>query len=82
MRYRCNCYVYYTLVDDSDDICSVCWWQDDIVQREDPDYIGGPNYGISLNEAKRNYKIFGAIDEEYVKSVRKPLPEELTEING
>lgn len=81
MRYRCYCCGYYTLSDDSDDICSVCWWQDDIVQREDPDYGGGPNHGISLNEAKRNYKIFGAIGKEYVLEVRKPLPEELPENN-
>ncbi|WP_211219403.1 CPCC family cysteine-rich protein [Enterococcus pallens] len=48
MRYRCHCCGYYTLIEDSDDICPVCWWQDDIVQREDPDYGGGPNHGISL----------------------------------
>lgn len=81
VRYRCHCCGYYTLIEDSDDICPVCWWQDDIVQREDPDYGGGPNHGISLNRAKENFKMFSVFNIEYKKEVRQPLPEELPENN-
>ena len=81
MHYRCYCCGNYTLEDDSDDICPVCWWQDDIIQREEPDYTGGPNHGISLNVAKQNFRLFGVIDKEYIKDVRKPMPEELPENN-
>lgn len=36
------------------EICPVCGWEDDRIQRGDPDYAGGAN-GMSLNEAKRKY---------------------------
>jgi Cysteine-rich CPCC len=34
------------------EICSVCGWEDDPVQRADPDYAGGANK-TSLNEARK-----------------------------
>jgi hypothetical protein len=34
------------------EICKVCNWEDDPVQRADPDFPGGANV-MSLNEAKR-----------------------------
>lgn len=82
MLYKCFCCGYYSLSEDSDDICPICWWQDDIVQREDPNYGGGPNHGISLNEARENYLIFGAISKKYGNEVRLPYPEELPENNS
>ena len=36
------------------DICSVCGWQEDVVQNEDADYAGGANK-LSLNEARANW---------------------------
>ena len=33
------------------EICRVCGWEDDPVQREDPNYAGGAN-SLSLNEAR------------------------------
>jgi hypothetical protein len=33
------------------DICEVCGWEDDPIQNDDPDYVGGAN-SISLNMAK------------------------------
>jgi rubrerythrin len=36
------------------EICPVCGWEDDPVQRRDPDFAGGANT-LSLNEARREY---------------------------
>ena len=36
------------------EICSVCGWEDDPLQRRDPDLKGGANT-LSLNEARHNY---------------------------
>ncbi|WP_447505667.1 CPCC family cysteine-rich protein [Acinetobacter pittii] len=63
MSYACLCCGYLTFDDlayDSFEICPICFWEDDNVQNEDPDYMGGAN-GISLNMAKQNFQLFGAI---------------------
>ncbi len=44
MSYACPCCGYLTfdaLPYGSFDICAVCFWEDDNVQNEDPDYMGG-----------------------------------------
>jgi len=78
IKYRCPCCGYRTLDDAPGcfDICPVCYWEDDNIQRDDPDYKGGAN-DISLNEARENYKKIGAISEEYCDSVRLRLDEEI-----
>jgi hypothetical protein len=38
------------------EICSICGWEDDPVQFDDPDYIGGAN-GPSLNEWRRHFEV-------------------------
>lgn len=38
--------------DNGFEICPVCKWEDDGVQRDDPDYPGGANH-ISLNEYRK-----------------------------
>jgi anaerobic ribonucleoside-triphosphate reductase len=35
--------------------CPVCGWQDDLVQRNEPDYVGGANKK-SLNQFKSEYE--------------------------
>ncbi|GHT82271.1 hypothetical protein FACS1894125_4580 [Actinomycetota bacterium] len=32
-------------------ICEVCWWEDDDIQADDPNYEGGAN-GLSLNQCR------------------------------
>ncbi|MDT2660324.1 CPCC family cysteine-rich protein [Enterococcus hulanensis] len=81
MRYKCDCCGYYTLLEESDEICPVCGWQEDNVQRRYPDSTGGANYEISLNEAKKNYEKLGVFNLKYINDVRKPLTEELPENN-
>ena len=36
------------------DVCDNCGWQDDNIQNNNPDFVGGANM-ISLKEAKENY---------------------------
>lgn len=76
-KYPCPCCGFHTLDDRAGtfDICPVCYWEDDIIQYEKPDYDGGANE-ISLNTARENFKKFGAISTMYLKYVRAPLDEE------
>ncbi len=37
------------------EVCPVCNWQDDPVQRDDPDFDGGAN-DMSLNQAREAWK--------------------------
>jgi len=80
LRYKCSCCGYYTLIEKYDDICPVCRWQEDIVQKEDLDFKGGANE-VSLNQARDNYKLFEVSDEKFAGRARKPLSKELVENN-
>ncbi|EIJ42382.1 hypothetical protein BegalDRAFT_1495 [Beggiatoa alba B18LD] len=78
MNYACPCCGYLTFDEKpcgSFEICPVCYWEDDNIQNDNPTRKGGAN-GVCLNEAKKNFAKFGAIKVEFVKTVRKPLPEE------
>lgn len=77
-RYPCPCCGYLTYLGEpggSYDICPVCFWEDDLVQFKDHNYRGGANK-MSLNEARENFKRFGAKDLDKVQFVRPPKPEE------
>ena len=80
-KYACPCCGNYTLPEFRIyDICPVCNWEDDIVQFQDSNFEGGANEE-SLNQARINYRKYGAINKKYVKEVRKPLDIELPENN-
>lgn len=75
----CPCCGFLTLSEETHEtfeICPVCNWEDDDVQFNNPDFRGGANQE-SLNEAKENYKKFGASAQKYIKAVRAPLPDEI-----
>ena len=79
MSFPCPCCECLTLGEEPDgtfEICPVCNWEDDNVQLADPSFEGGANK-VSLNQARENFKKFGAIDEESVKFTRKPRPDEI-----
>jgi len=57
-------------------ICPVCFWEDDDVQFENPDFAGGANRP-SLNQARSNYRAFGTADEQARSHVRLPRVDEL-----
>ncbi|WP_206025941.1 CPCC family cysteine-rich protein [Hymenobacter metallicola] len=60
-------------------MCQVCFWEDDKFQLnslEDPDTgEGGPNT-VSLLQSRVNFQEFGAMDRQFVRLVRAPLPDE------
>jgi hypothetical protein len=77
--FACPCCGFLTFSEEpngSFEICPVCYWEDDNVQLNDPDYAGGAN-GPSLNQCKINFSKFGAIEERLKPYVRKPLPNEV-----
>ena len=64
---KCACCGNYSLEDDSlFEICDVCNWQQDAVMEDNPDYTGGANYDMSLNEARK-----------YWNKYHKPIPKRL-----
>jgi hypothetical protein len=46
------------------------------VQFKDPTYASGAN-GVSLAEARKNFRAYGAAKEEFRTQVRSPMPEEM-----
>jgi hypothetical protein len=85
VKYKCKCCGYYTLLEKPLDphrypgtfeICPVCDWEDDSLQFLNPDKNFGPNK-VSLNEAKLNFKKFGAKRSESLKFVRKVRNDEI-----
>ena len=82
-RKECPCCGYFTVDNDDEvifDICEVCYWQYDEVAHDKPDTMIGAN-SVTLNQARKNYKLFGASQMRFVGSCREPLPEELPENN-
>ncbi len=77
--YQCSCCGYFTLQEKpigSYEICPVCFWEQCDLQEIDPDYVGGPNT-ISLNQAKENFRLFGACEQQFRSMVAKPTDEDL-----
>jgi Cysteine-rich CPCC len=80
-QFPCHCCGFLTQSDPatgSYEICPVCFWADDLVQNEDPEYVGGSNK-VSLNAARENYVQFGACEPDFVGDVRPP---EIGEVPG
>ena len=73
-KQKCICCECLALEGDFD-ICPICYWQKDFFQEKNTDDSGGPNL-ISLQEAKENFKIFGAIEKQFKKHVRLPFDNE------
>lgn len=82
-KYICPCCENYTFEEkpgNTYQICPVCYWEDDRREYEDEEYDGGAN-GISLKEARANYKAFGAVSEKMIPHVRKPEEDEMSGID-
>jgi hypothetical protein len=82
-KFACPCCGYMTFnykPDGSYDICGVCFWEDDPIQLQDPDYEAGAN-SVSLRQAQRNFLEFGACDREMLHNVRPPAKDEARDKN-
>jgi hypothetical protein len=80
-RYPCPCCDFLTLIEPPTGtfaICPVCRWEDDNIQCEDVDYAGGAN-GVSLRQARDNFRLHGRSDVRRRGDVRPPLPVERPE---
>ena len=76
---RCPCCNYLTITEEDEvivDICPVCYWQYDLVSQRYPDRVISPNR-VSLNEARNNYKSYGAVRRDVLQYVRPPLDNEI-----
>lgn len=81
MKYECPCCGYFTFPVPQENaiayICPVCFWENDIFTSND-DAPSDENYGMTLNEGRQNFKIFGACSRDMLVRVRKPYKDELT----
>ncbi len=50
-------------------ICPICWWEIDLFIQSD-DEPSDQNHGLTLNQARENYKKFGAVKEEFIANKR------------
>src|ERR1700687_1548515 len=71
--YPCPCcgYLVFQNKPGSDEICPICFWEDDISQLRFPLTGGGANKA-SLLEAQRNFAAFGAAERRVSPYVRAP----------
>jgi hypothetical protein len=74
VRYRCPCCLYKTLeAPGTLQLCPVCWWEDDGQEDEDASEVRlTVNGQLSLNQARSNYRQFGAAHPRFLPYVRKP----------
>ena len=55
-RKKCPCCGKYEFEEiDFYEVCPICGWEDDPLQRDDPDYEGGANE-LSLNQHRAKYE--------------------------
>ena len=76
---RCPCCKYKTIIARGhDEICKVCFWQDD--GQDDADAVkvmGGPNGDLSLTQGRKNFERMGASVAKFLPHVRPPTPAEM-----
>ena len=83
MKYTCPCCGYQTLDEEPTgtfEHCDICFWEDDGVQFDDPDYERGANRP-SLRQAQANFAEFGAKEPRAMSYVRKPGPSDIRDPN-
>ena len=65
--YKCLCCGHETLPVPAEDavacICPVCWWENDVFIHSENE-PSDENHGLTLSQARENYKKFGICDPE------------------
>jgi hypothetical protein len=76
----CPCCGYQTVFCEYD-ICHVCGWENDFVQRDNPDMTGANR--VTLREAQRNFHAFGAADRRLVGTdlINPPAADDIRDPN-
>jgi hypothetical protein len=77
-KFACSCCGSKTFREQpngSYDICPVCFWEDDLIQLNDPNFEGGANR-VSLKQGQKNFIEFGACEIEMIRYVRQPTKDE------
>jgi hypothetical protein len=80
LKGRCEVCGFYTFKNterDSFEICEVCFWEDDGFNDNPDEVRGGPNQDLSLNQARANFKQFGAYSQHAAQYTRRPHEDEL-----
>ena len=78
-KYPCPCCLYITLPNRPENaaayICPVCFWEIDpfLASEDEP---SDQNHGLSLKQARENYRSFGAVTRNLKKDCRPPLQSE------
>jgi len=83
MKYTCPCCGYKTFDNKPPgtyEICTICFWEDDKVQFENPDFSRATN-DLSLKEAQRNFLKIGASNKRFLQYVRKPTEKDKKDPN-
>jgi hypothetical protein len=78
-RWSCPCCGCFTLDEEPPgtfQICPVCWWEDDRVQFDDPDFAGGAN-APCLRRARFEYLFTGVADPDHRAHTRPPREDEM-----
>lgn len=77
-KQRCPCCRMRTLRGrGEDEICPVCFWEDDGQDDADADVVrGGQNGGLSLTQARANYQRIQVSDPKFAARVRPPTADE------
>jgi hypothetical protein len=73
--YPCPCcgYLAFSEPPGSYEICSICFWEDDMVQLGFP-FLGGGANQASLVEAQQAFARTGACEQRVLLHVRQPTP--------
>jgi hypothetical protein len=67
---QCPCCDYFTLDERYDwDICPVCFWEDEPYDPSHPDSPAPANHGLTLRQARANFRDFGACEAAMLKHV-------------
>jgi hypothetical protein len=69
-RHQCPCCDYVTLPERNNYlICPVCFWEDEGQDVDKPDETSGANSGLTVRQARENFRKLGACEPEMVKNV-------------